>query len=583
MPHPHPDDAVADTVGAILMVAITVVMAVVLSLLLFAFKGPVATPQANLAVSLDAGGGGWGTGDESIRVQHNGGEALPATSTSIVYTVNGVPTVLRGASLGGPFATGALNLGETWTRTLTLASTDKVTASVVAGGGARTVLVASATLKPGSISGAGCVFDATLPTVQSLTHLPSLGASSPASTATVTLVVQDNCSVNIGVAPLLEWGYLTLNAGAFPNSATMAFQGGTTWTGSISPVQTWSLHAGDTLQYRVSGYKDMAGNTGATATGSDLIDLLPPTYPSTQTPTVVGAPVPALSTVQAADGTEGSFVEALSTTSGQVSSAGVTGTVGTGAASDAKNSDEARAGLSSTSHSVTATGFTSPGAAAGISHVIIGFEGRQSAALGTPPTATISYTVSGVAGASSTTKTVNFFSASAPFDTTYTLDVTADRAWTPTDLTNLAVKVQGASFGGGPNKRNVEVDQVFVQVTYDGAGPPRTLALQYDWGVGGVNVVPTGAVQTLEMRYYVTASADTFTAQAYDFTAGTWRSCATPLAATTALPTVPNFTCALSGAGEFNSGSPRIRIFDNSASSTTATTLFLDYVRVVTT
>src|ERR1043165_3341561 len=71
-----PDDGVADVLGAVLLVGMTVGMTVVLSLLLVTFKGPQATPHSSLAITVVPGANGWGTGDEQVRIRHLGGDPI---------------------------------------------------------------------------------------------------------------------------------------------------------------------------------------------------------------------------------------------------------------------------------------------------------------------------------------------------------------------------------------------------------------------------------------------------------------------------------------------------------------------------
>lgn len=142
------DEALTDVVGSILLVGLTVVMTVVLAGLLLVYDGPEAPPQADLAVTLSPGVGGWGTGDEEVRIRHLGGPAVPASSH--VLLDNGTASWdLTGAALGGAFADGELAIGETWRRTARIHASALVSVQVSASTGSSSVLLASLSLVPG--------------------------------------------------------------------------------------------------------------------------------------------------------------------------------------------------------------------------------------------------------------------------------------------------------------------------------------------------------------------------------------------------------------------------------------------------
>ncbi|HEX2065293.1 MAG TPA: type IV pilin N-terminal domain-containing protein, partial [Candidatus Thermoplasmatota archaeon] len=119
-PDPEPSlagqqDAVADTVGSILMVAITVAMSVMLAFILLAYKGPSPLVHADLAVSVAPGrDGAWGTGDEALRVVHRGGDPLDARAMSVQVRVGPTARSLTGDQLGSAWGDGFLRIGEAW-------------------------------------------------------------------------------------------------------------------------------------------------------------------------------------------------------------------------------------------------------------------------------------------------------------------------------------------------------------------------------------------------------------------------------------------------------------------------------------
>ncbi len=125
------DDAVADVLGNILMVAITVTMMVGLSMLVLSFDGPPDKIHADFRVDLTPGGSFWGDGNEEIHIRHIGGEPVPTDGTRIIIAVNGVSSVYAGAALDQGFADGTFRLGETWNQTLTVPGNASVEVGIV--------------------------------------------------------------------------------------------------------------------------------------------------------------------------------------------------------------------------------------------------------------------------------------------------------------------------------------------------------------------------------------------------------------------------------------------------------------------
>jgi len=143
------DAAVSDVLGSVLLVGMTVGMAVVLSFLLLTYKGPQPAPHSSLAVTVVPGAGGWGSGDEQVRIRDLGGDPLRGP-VHVVIHVGSATTDLTGAALGGAFADGKLTIGESWSRTMAIGATDLVRVDVVAGSGSGTALLASLTEVPGA-------------------------------------------------------------------------------------------------------------------------------------------------------------------------------------------------------------------------------------------------------------------------------------------------------------------------------------------------------------------------------------------------------------------------------------------------
>lgn len=145
------DEGVSDVLGAILLVGLTVAMTVVLAILLFTYNGPEPVPRADLAVTVLPGERGWGTGDENVTVRHVGGMAL-SDATRIAIRVGANLTEMTGPTLGDPFGDGALSIGESWSKRMTIRANDLVTINVVGDNGSAGTLLASVTIVPAGVA-----------------------------------------------------------------------------------------------------------------------------------------------------------------------------------------------------------------------------------------------------------------------------------------------------------------------------------------------------------------------------------------------------------------------------------------------
>jgi len=89
----RPDAGASEVIGSILMVALTV--AVTAGFVTVLFKAiPDATDKmcASLSGSLQENANDWGSGDETVRVSHQGGDPLPISWMAIVVTIGGAET-----------------------------------------------------------------------------------------------------------------------------------------------------------------------------------------------------------------------------------------------------------------------------------------------------------------------------------------------------------------------------------------------------------------------------------------------------------------------------------------------------------
>jgi FlaG/FlaF family flagellin (archaellin) len=265
------EDAVSDTLGSILMVAVTMAVATVLGLMLLSFDGPTAQPHAQVAVSVDPGRGGWGTGDETVRLQHTGGDALPANLTAVVVTLDGAATRLTGSALGSTWSDGWLRIGETWVRSSSIPAGASLRVEVVATGERSVLLARSALVATSTAPASACATDAAPPTAR-WTQSPATLTSLTAGAVTVTAQLEDGCwGVNPGVAPSLFWRIV--GAGTpppFTDQGSMAPAGTGTWSGTI-PAQSWSSLVGSRLEYYAGPLADLGGNVGDSAVQSSPV------------------------------------------------------------------------------------------------------------------------------------------------------------------------------------------------------------------------------------------------------------------------------------------------------------------------
>lgn len=697
------EEAVADILGSILMVGITVIMAAAFAILLFSYKGPTPTLQTDVAVSVDPGAGGWSTGDETIRILHRGGDPLSAIQSTVTVKIGAAAqqSYTGATALGSTFADGKLTVGEIWQKTYTIASGSAVTVKLIAVGQGSSQLLAANSLVANAISSVQpCATDTAFPTVLVWTQSPSIITGSTTGPVTITARLTDDCwGVNPNVVPDLFWRITPTVP--YTDEGAMSPAGSATWTGTV-PAQTWSSLVGQTLQYHIGPVSDLGPNTGTTPDRTSTIalncngDITPPTgtlsqnpadiktttsgaitigvveaddcagvdqttnphifyrfnsgsnpaytdsgpmtkgatstwsgtIPSQSWPTLVGQTVEYYvtgmrdlngnlgTTAVAQDVVDGVFlynyVTSNTPTTGTVSvfanaqsasdsgaeatiaegavpsssatqifgSSGVvlslgwtasTGTVATAVAgsdtayalfagtctpSPCKLNDlkVALADPASTSGTVTSVVLKAEASIPGDSND--GFA-MQGCILGGSCTA---YSGVTVPGAGST-------------DVTLTYDITAIKpgcigcAWTLTDITNLQAAIDLTQNGGHATWK---VNYVYVQVTFFG----NSYSTNVQFGFTGV---PAGTTHTLEIRHRVTG--DTFNVQVCQdalVTCATWTTRGSSLTAATAT----TYTYALT-ALEYNAGAPRIR-FTDATSSTTQGNLFIDYARVST-
>jgi hypothetical protein len=579
-PHPQGQAAVADTVGSILMVGITVVMAVILAALILAFKGPVLTPRANVSATVNPGADAqWGTADDSIQVIHSGGEALKVGSTIITYSINGVSHTLSQSSVPPLVFTGnQLKIGDTWKLVTPLASTDTVKVNVITTG-AQSTLLATASLVPGLIdTGSSCIFDTNPPVASWSQTPPNLDTSRGTSAVLLTLTEVDGCSgVNTNVNPHL-WYRITPGPlpgpTAFTDLGAMAHGTGAVWTASIPapplPALGWVSAFGQGLEYYATGMTDLAPvpNVGQSLpTVSDVIDLVgSTTYVTSHVDTagIFSGSFP-FANLGADDGLEAMDAEACFTVS-TTFLCGTSASVGTSPA-NALLSDNTYATIAGGTGvgAVEVTGFDIPAATTGatpITGITVNWEGLATGS-GSNPVIQLQYKL-GAAGA--------WTNVGATIATT-TSDTTTSRSTAVGAPFPLTV-AQGETLFVRPfitsGSKTLSTDALTVTPTYAPAATSYDLNLELDWT--GLTVVPTPALAILQMEYHV-AAGESYTVEKWGGAA--WSACTGSLTSTVNV----QYTCTLTTA-ELLGGAPRIRI-TGAADTAAATSLAMDYARIV--
>lgn len=178
------------------------------------------------------------------------------------------------------------------------------------------------------------------------------------------------------------------------------------------------------------------------------------------------------------------------------------------------------------------------------------------------PQVTLSYTLPGCSTCT-TTLSPSLTGSLA----TYTVDITADRSWTPANISSLVFRVGYATPGTGAT---VQVDHMTVTGTQVATPTTYSLNARLDFAFGALAMGT--ASETLQLRF-LTNGADAYNVSV--LTGSTPRPCGTMAGTSYTV-----FSCALILPGEHNGGTPSIRITDLNPSGTSRGTLTLEYAKV---
>lgn len=567
------DDAVADVIGNVLIVGLTVLMTAGLVTLLLATKpGPVDEVRAEFGVQVKQGDEGWGSGDEYVRITHRGGEALSLGSTVIVIGDGSTSDTFR---QGGPselehadedaFDSGAddirFSIGEIWRtpdRTVDLA--DKIVVNIVDTHETQKVVWATSA-RAGSVS---CTVDLQAPSVTAWVQDPSDVTAETTGTVDVTATIEDVCNaVDSNDPPHLEYRINTGSNPSWNDTGDMANPSGDRWEGQVPDI-TYAPEHGKTLEYRVTGITDTAGNSGNSGVQRDAIELV-------GTNAYVETPLEMVTGSSAGDGDARSandneaaarLTEAEGTTQQADEYFGSSNTAHADTFNPANAEgapDDAYAELDANGEYVEISGFdTGTGA---ISKVEIALEGHWTGTEDRQSTDTVS--LSNTAGGTSQS-----YELQDSADTQHFLDITGDEAdgWTWTEIQNLGVRATCECHDNPNDDKVFHIDSLWVRVTHE--------ATVYDLETDAWTFDPLGGGSThiLELRYRLDGP-ESFELQIHD---GNTFVAQTP---TLTSSTYETWTKTLTPA-EVSAG-PQVRILDLETSQNTQTSIDIDYLRVV--
>lgn len=561
------DRAVSTVVGTLLMALLTVTMALALSdFVRESMPEPGSEDRWDFGASLVPGESRWGDGDEQVRVLHRGGPALHAEHTRIRIEVGGDASTYEGASLGSAFDDGTFTIGERWRKNLTVHPGENVAVRIILTE-PRSRVISDAQLKAGV---GDCDDDKAPPYLEALSQDPSDLDSGHAGAVTVTATLQDACvGVDANATPHLE--YRVGNGSTFQDAGAMTKISTTSWRGEIpEPTDGWASHENKTLTYHLDPIEDLANNTG---TSENTTDHIQPGQPAAGTLTYATDHVAFSGTVDgftnlqnASDQGAAANLTENATGTGPVTSE-IYGTAHSSSGATAPGNatgapDDGHATLPSEKDWIGVTGFnTFQGA---IQTVEIAFEGHANGtANGGEDELELAYEISGTPGA--TTRTYNLTELGTTDGNPRYVNVTGDRAWTWTDVSNLLVK-------GTYNKQQAEdaadlhIDALWTRVTYE--DPGWNLSVEMN-----VTSLPSASTHELELRYNTTGEA--FHVQVFNASDAAWHERGPALTATNRT----NWSIALDDA-EVTNGTVDLRLIDDAADASQQDRLSLDYARV---
>ncbi len=551
-------DAVADVLGTILLVSVTVATAAGLAMLVSGIDPPIDDRPSVLSVELDPGNSGWGTGDEVISVMHRGGKALEDHQVSLQLRIGSVSTTVAPAS-GAPFEDGVFVAGESWNITQTIPGETEVRVLAIHAGSAPFVIAMGSFVTD---SGIDCTGDTQGPTVTTYLSAPTDVDQGTTGAVTITAILADDCSgVQTSPAPMLHH---RINDGSDPpwTQESMVLVTGTTFRATVpEPPGGWSSFGGSQFETQIKGMSDYLGNLADDAVRQDAIQPAS-VYTYVTCPSVV-SPGTISNCPYLQDDTDSLSARLLegailgTVTSNRYGSYAIGGG-GTLVAYLAHSApDDQYAVVPEHIDQVRVGGFGSTSGT--IVAVEIGFEGRYTG-LYLDDQVRLAYRLGGSLQA-------NYRDFQPQItDTVAMHNVTLDRSWTWSDILGMEVDAQFRRVGT-EDAVDMLVDSLWIRVSTDTT--TYRLDANFQWPS-----LPPGT-QTVQMGYQ--AFTDPIRVEVWDAVNAQWNPRGPMLN-----PGPPaTFTYPLT-ADELNGGTPRIRFMDQNTAPGAPGDVFVDYLRIRT-
>ncbi|MDX1610734.1 MAG: type IV pilin [Candidatus Thermoplasmatota archaeon] len=568
-----PDAGLSAVIGTLMLTVITIVMAVGFAEFLSDAQPQRATTfHMEFGAKLDPGAGQWGTGDETVKLIHRGGQNISAATLRLFIDIGGSTSTYEDAALDGGFSDGWLEIGESWTLTTTIPPQAEVSIKAVYTGEPSRIIYTS-DLQAGNQD---CTTDTTAPHVSSWSQTPANVNTDTTGAVTITLTAGDACAgVDTSVTPHLYHRIENGTSPAWTDAGEMTFLGGRSWQTTIpAPATGWADHEDETLEYYADPLGDLAANQAATGTETDIIEdasnLGILTY--TTSHIAFSGTVTNFDNAQAEnDGAaEAQFQEAYGGTGTGTSEKYGSAHSSNGATSpgDATGApDDTHAVLPSDNDWLGVSGFDTFSGA--ITKVELAFEGHATSttADGNEDALGLSYSISGASGATSQAYTISQLGAGSDGPAEY-LDVTADRTWSWADIGNMEVQATYEK-NQGQDPLDLKIDALWVRVTTDNAA--YNLSIR-----ANMTGIPAGTNHVLELREWTTG--ETMHVDVWDFNTSSWNTRGDSLTETSATPWTYTLT-----ADELFGGEVRIRLTDDGPDSDAQDSLWIDYIRVRTT
>lgn len=554
--------AVSEIIGSMLLIGITVLLVGGLAVLVLSVKPPADPLHADISMLVTRGPDGeWGTADETLRVQHKGGEAIPKEGLSISIDVGGTTTTYSGSGLTGTaFDDGELTIGELWSVTLTVAVDQSVDVEMILSGKENSSIITSSRIR----SGGSCEPDVTAPSVDEWTQSPADVTATTSGGVTVTVKLIDSCTgVDESTNPHLEFRVNDGTDPAFTDLGAMTSAGSRQWQATI-PDQTWFSLIGQSLQYRVTGMTDNEGNSATSPFQSDVIQFSgTSTYTSGNT--AVAGTVTNFGNAQndADSGAFSTLTEVSGVPAAPYYATGASGSGGTGSAGNADGApDDTYYIIDGRGDSITVTPIDITGGSGTISKVEMVFEGHYES---TRVDDRIDLSANAGSGFTAVLNDYVPTAGSSGDDSQRTVDITGLRgSWDWTNVQDLQLRATYDKVAA-TDAMTVHVDAMWVVVTVS-SSTDLNVELSFP-------SLPLAATHVLELEYSVTE--DDFHVEVWNGVSWTQRG--TTLDQSGFTIWVYQLTLAEVTA---SGGTPLIRIVDDSGASNQGS-VRLDYVKVV--